>query len=326
MRFLWFLCLIIVLALSFFYFENPFVWVMLAALFLMPLVSFILRVVASRFVKMQFCPPLEFARKGEEFDVYIDFYNRSILPVPGVTAEVEIKILGQVEIKTATLSLGGKSEGRVIYRLKIPRCCLAEIKINRVFATSFSKGFKLRIKHPETVYSVPVIPGGAGEFTPITPETGRDKLLQAVYALIAAKRSQSGEFTDLRLFADGDRESRIHWKLSAKSEELLVRNFSETSVPRVLIIIDVEDSPQTENNIIDEILEDARRCAMLLTDEGIPCSFILNDFDSLPRLADCERMIDRSLAQMIVKIFTEEKNLGISKNCDYSGFDEIIFI
>jgi uncharacterized protein (DUF58 family) len=308
------------------YFENPFVWVMLAALFLMPLVSFILRAVSVHFVKMQFSPPLEFARKEEEFDVYIDFYNRSILPVPSITAEVQIKILGQIEIKTATLSLGGKSQGRMIYRLKIPRCCLAEIKINRVFATSFSKGLHLRIKHPETVYSVPVIPGGAGEFTPIVPETGRDKLLQAVYALIAAKRSQSGEFTDLRLFADGDRESRIHWKLSAKSEELLVRDFSGTSVPRVLIVVDVIINPHTLVSFNDISLEDARRCAMLLSDEGIPCSFLLNDFDSLPRPADCERMIDRSLAQMIVKIFTEEKNLGISKNCDYSGFDEIIFI
>jgi uncharacterized protein (DUF58 family) len=324
MRFLWFLCLIFVSALVFFYYDKPFVWVMSAALFLMPLVSFILRLVASRFAGVVFRAPDETARAGEEFDVCIDFENRSFIPIPLLTAEVDIHSAYSEETRTASLSLAGKSGGRLIFRISAPHCSVVLVKIKGIFSSSYSKGIYKSINHNADDLYIPVIPKRKPPENGALPSAGLTE--RRINDIIAAKRARSGEFSDIRLFADGDRESRIHWKLSAKSEELLVRDFSAAVVPNVLLLINPPDVSVTPPDETDRIFENARRFALLLSDEGIPCSFILSGYDTAPRSAKNIREIERALEGMIMLLFTKEKTDELSRGNISAVFDIILVV
>jgi hypothetical protein len=324
MRFLWFLSIVLIFVLDFYYYENPFVWVMTAALFLMPLVSFITRLIASRFVGVHFFSPDDFTREKEEFDVYIDFVNKTILPIPVITADCKIRSAYSEETQTASMSLAGKSEGRMIFRLKAPHCSVVHIKISGVFSSSFSKGFYKSINHKAEDLYIPVIPAPSSAEGYVPEHTGNTE--RRINEIIAAKRSQSGEFSDLRLFADGDRESRIHWKLSAKSEELLVRDFSETIVPRVLLVINPPDIEKTPPSVTDRVFADARRFSLMLYGEGIPCAFLLSGYDAVPRMVSGIGEIENALAGMILLLFTKEESDKITETYNFTVFDIVLVV
>jgi uncharacterized protein (DUF58 family) len=325
MRFLWFLCLVISLALTVFYSESPFVWAMTAALLMMPLVSFILRIIASRFVTAQIKAPDPFVFSGEEFDVFIDFRNRSILPVASLTAEVEISSAYSEEIETAAMSLSGKSTGQMIFRLKAPHASVAAVKIRGIWSSSHNKGFFIKIKYQNDLVHIPVIPSEMKDPDNV-PSDIREQTERRLEEIAAKIRTQSGEFSGIRLFSDGDRESRIHWKLSAKSEELLVREFGEQTLPSVLLIVLPTDIENTKPEITDRVFIDAKKFASLFAAEGIPCNMILQGYDQAPRDASDSRMINRSLAGMIYLLFTREKQESLTHIENSAAFDIVIAV
>jgi hypothetical protein len=325
MRFLWFLCLIITSALIFFNFTNPFVWAMAAALFLMPLVSFILRLVATKYVSVSLLAPAPSVYVNEEFDVIVKIYNSSILPVPMITAEAEIHSAYSKEIQTASLSLAGKSGGQLIFRLKAPHCSVVEVSIKGVWSSSYNKGFYKSLKLRGGALYIPIIPSGRKWFRDVPPlvNSPTERKLDEI---IIQKRAQSGEFSGVRLFSDGDRESRIHWKLSAKSEELYVRDFNDEITLNILLIVKAPDVTIAPPPLTDRIFNDAGRFAAILTDEGISCSMILEGYDAAPRPVANRAQVDTALAEMINLTFTKEANSGLSHIENASVFDFVLTV
>jgi hypothetical protein len=311
------------LALSVFYLSNPFVWAMTAALLLMPLVSFLLRLIASRFVSAAIKAPPAYVFTDEEFDIIVEFKNRSFIPIAMITAEVDISSAYSAEIETATLSLPGRNSSQMIFRLKAPHSSVAAIKIRGIWSSSYGKGIFLKIKSVSDLVHIPVIPSektGANEISPEVSKVTEQKLTE-----IAAKlRSQNGEFSGIRLFSEGDRESRIHWKLSAKSEDLLVRNFTDQTMPNVLLVLFPTDIENTPPEVTDRLFRDAKRFAAFLCSENIPCSFILRGYDFLPREAGSELMINRALSGMIYLLFTANQNENLKAIPQNTAFDIVI--
>jgi hypothetical protein len=311
------------LALTVFYLSNPFVWAMTAALLLMPLVSFLLRLYASKFVTAVIKAPPAYAFSDEEFDIIIEYKNRSFIPIAQITAEVDISSAYSAEIETATLSLPGRNSSQMIFRLKAPHCSVAAVKIRGIWSSSYGRGFFLKIKSANDLVHIPVIPSKKAGANEISPEVS--KVTERKINEIAAKlRSQNGEFSDIRLFSEGDRESRIHWKLSAKSEDLLVRNFTDETMPNVLLEIFPTDIENTPPDVTDRLFRDAKRFAAFLYAENIPCSFILRGYDFEPREAGNELMINRALSGMIYLLFTAKLNENLDGGRENTAFDIVI--
>ncbi len=58
------------------------------------------------------------------------------------------------------------------------------------------------------------------------------------HLLAQARRLGPGEFHSLREYADGDEPRSIHWKASARSENLLVKQHSVEGLRRMLVVLD----------------------------------------------------------------------------------------
>ena len=64
--------------------------------------------------------------------------------------------------------------------------------------------------------------------------------------------------SDIRAYAAGDPMKKIHWKLSLRKQELLVRRFEEPALPEALILMDcappATDDPRLAADLKDTLL------------------------------------------------------------------------
>ena len=67
--------------------------------------------------------------------------------------------------------------------------------------------------------------------------------------------------SDIRSYAPGDPMKKIHWKLSLRKQELLVRRFEEPAQPEALILMDcappMAEDPELAADLKDALLETA---------------------------------------------------------------------
>lgn len=76
------------------------------------------------------------------------------------------------------------------------------------------------------------------------------------------KGSLSSDVKEIREYRPGDRLARIHWKLSAKMEELAVKEMERTSVMSLVIV------PELEKTRIDETIDTLNMISRELADSG----------------------------------------------------------
>ncbi|ABN52287.1 MAG TPA: DUF58 domain-containing protein [Hungateiclostridium thermocellum] len=83
--------------------------------------------------------------------------------------------------------------------------------------------------------------------------------LSESHALSNSRFENTLTFSDVRKYTYGDSMKKIHWKLSSKMNELLVKNFEGSSHASSAILLDLKKSNRSfeENSIIEDMLIEA---------------------------------------------------------------------
>ena len=116
--------------------------------------------------------------------------------------------------------------------------------------------FRMTKKKEETLYSLTVLPQ-IFETNPLKPapgDPGSEMMARATEDLSAP--------SEIRAYQPGDAMKKIHWKLSVRKGELMVRKFDEPVLQEILILMDCSrppswGHPQAEADIRDALLETA---------------------------------------------------------------------
>lgn len=148
----------------------------------------------------------------------------------------------------------GKSQ-QTAYRHTISRRGLYQFDGFRV-ATKFPFGLFIKSREESSRSEVLVFP--ATRSVRLPPPSGQrlgDKQSQKI--------GRRGEFFGLREYRDGDDRRSIHWRSSARSDRLLVREYEDESQRRITLLID-NALPRTRGEEEELALEDAiSLCASL---------------------------------------------------------------
>jgi uncharacterized protein (DUF58 family) len=83
--------------------------------------------------------------------------------------------------------------------------------------------------------------------------------------------------SDIRKYRVGDQMKRIHWKLTARQREIMVKNYEETSLPDLLLYMDTHGRAleQTDRlNLEDTLVESATAVVHYLLEHYMPTSLI----------------------------------------------------
>ena len=130
--------------------------------------------------------------------------------------------------------------------------------------------FQRAIRPDETVYSLTVLPR-VFDVDPLVMAPG-----DPGSELMARANEDLNAPSDIRAYQPGDAMKKIHWKLSARKQELIVRKFEEPLLQEVLILMDCSRPPfhgdsKAEADIRDTLLETAASLfsAQMRTDHEI---------------------------------------------------------
>lgn len=93
------------------------------------------------------------------------------------------------------------------------------------------------------------------------------------------KGDDPSEIFNIRNYADGDKIQRIHWKLSSKTGELMVKEGSLPLTKEIHIFIDLcaKGEREERNHIVNLLIQGVYSIAMFMIERGIPQAYIWYD-------------------------------------------------
>ncbi len=156
--------------------------------------------------------------KGREGSLTLYFQTRTFLPIRRVSVMVEVLNRFTGEKKTERHQYFGLLTGKIQIPLPTDSCGQLQCRIKKLECLDLLGLISLRRKAPEPV-SCTVLP------EPLAPKVVPDLDL-ALNTAVRLKPKYGGGYSeehDLREYRPGDTVNSIHWKLSSKTDKVIVR-------------------------------------------------------------------------------------------------------
>ena len=170
------------------------------------------------------------------------------LPLARLSLRLRRKNLLTGQKETARLSLTGVA-GQLPENLAActEHCGLLELRVDKAKVYDYLGLFTLRLKTPVPARivcrPVPV------QCRPVEVPDGKGARPSAA----SVSRRGPGEDYELREYRPGDPLRSVHWKLSSKWDELIVREREDTVTPLPLLTIDRFGSPEELDKLLDRL-------------------------------------------------------------------------
>ena len=240
----------------------------------MPLVSYVLTFLVLRSVKVQQNIPSTIVKAQDGF-VRVHLHNRSPLPINHlectfVASPYAIEPLKDHQIIVPALK-------PVVVALPFHAYYRGEydIGLKSVIATDFMGIFRLRKKfrRPAKILVLPRIVEFSNmplALSLVAEASSRFDIRDEDYSVIS----------DVRPYVPTDSIKRVHWKLTAKRNEWMVKMFQSNALNHVTIILDNLRMPVPEAEIYpleDSMVENALGLARFCLNRGMPVDFMVTD-------------------------------------------------
>lgn len=244
--------------------------VLLFAVLLYPVAAAVFAFVLLLGVKAEFTTKRIVTDKNEPFDISITLKNRSILP--GVPVEVYCHIpdreVGLFADKRVFASISPLGQARLsigcVHKYRGSFTC-------RIHSLSFVDPLRIirltkKQKHTMSMVFLPrklkladILSTSAGEqsFSPKKPIT-----------------SEREDFSHVRGYREGDIMQLVHWKLTAKQDELMIKQFDSVNDVHAAVLCDFNVYPGECNIMLrsDTVIETALAFVREAVNKGIYCS------------------------------------------------------
>lgn len=224
----------------------------------------------SFFLKVQSMPCKTVINKGEELEIPFIISNSSVLPV----SEIGIKMIyyNEFDKKKYTtiqaISLGAREVKEIKWKVS-SQCCgrlIVQFKSFRVY--DYLKLFSVRRKINEKLKLV-VLPE-LYEMNPMGILEDKDGIGDSDMYSKTKSGDDPSEIFDIRQYRQGDKLHRVHWKLSSKKGELMVKEFSLPVSCAIVIMIEFYYKGGSKQAILylNAIIETALSLSFNLLSQG----------------------------------------------------------
>ncbi len=224
----------LLLALALFYvggmFRSPGFLLAATALLFLALLLFLLLRLGARRIKVSVRLPQEALRRGEPFFVTMRIENP--LPLPFPKAELALRC-GEEDF-SGTLPVPARDAAEASFSV-IPRYCGAfAVQMKRLALWDLLAFWKRRLR-PAFSESVIVLPDSPPLFTVVE---GSPTMTAETDGAPGEGSGPPPEIREIGEYRQGDALRDIHWKLSARRDELLTKRYSRETRPRVRVVWD----------------------------------------------------------------------------------------
>lgn len=228
----------------------------LAALeFLLPPVSALFLWRAAGKVQVKPYLPIGVAEKNESVNAGIEIQTKSRIPIPRV--RVKMTARNQFYPQEEQIILRGMAEGKARTRLTTSissqQCgpILLEVREVRVYDLFRLFSRKISVTGKEVLAVLPEYYMAAVVFQ----ENIRDFLVESEEYDKNKPGDDPSEIFQIREYRSGDRMQSIHWKLSARTDDLMVKEYSLPVGNPVILFLDMKYQPEENYGFLDEYIE-----------------------------------------------------------------------
>lgn len=242
-----FIVLIIVCLFFHILYLGDFALVLLVIMIAVPIIMFISTYIAKRSIKVEFAVKEKVVAKDQSFPVQLVVTNNSIFPVGKAEAHIEYYNVFNNQITSFELYLPvqARNSQRVTFQISSKFCGIIKIKNSELILFDPLRIFKFRTGRNIRT-EVAVVPSGY-EISGTINYTDRVNEESENFSEYRPGDDPSEVF-DLREYVPGDKLNRIHWKLSSKKDEFIVKEFSLPIDVPCVVFLDLkcyEDSDYT---------------------------------------------------------------------------------
>lgn len=202
-----------------------FALVLLVAILIIPVVMFLTTYITKKNISAEFAVKDDTVAKNESFPIQIRIVNRSVFPIGKAEAHIEYCNIFNSESSSFVLlmPIQARNEQSVSFQLSSKYCGIVKVSCKGISIYDPLRLFRFTVgKNIQT--EIAVMPEGH-EISGQVCFTDRVNEESSVFSEHKPGDDPSEVF-DLRGYHPGDKLNRIHWKLSSKKDEFIVKDYS----------------------------------------------------------------------------------------------------
>lgn len=184
--------------------------------------------------------PEIFGKKNSDLEAVVQLENGSILPIPEIRVCISCRdsYTGREELLWGTAMLDTKGKARLCFHLTSMYCGVIEVKLKKAEICDYLGIFSGKCRLSDTALELSVLPEGKEEVGGAS-FLARQFLAEGEESSVGHHGMELSDVYDIRDFRPGDALHRIHWKMTAKMDELLVRDHEEQTEKAALLLFDL---------------------------------------------------------------------------------------
>ncbi len=220
-----FILLILICAAFYILYVWDFALVLLVIMIALPIIMFAATLITKHMIRVDFALRDKVVSKNTSFPVQICITNRSIFPVGKAEAHIRYYNVFNNQITEFELymPIQPRNTQRVTFQLSSKFCGVVKVHTSYIHIYDPLRIFKFKIaKNIGT--QIAVMPD-ARDISGIISYTDRVNEESSVFSENSPGNDPSEVF-DLRDYIAGDKLNRIHWKLSSKKDDFIVKDYS----------------------------------------------------------------------------------------------------
>lgn len=285
----YFFVLIVLIAFKYFYIEYmPILFVFAVAL--LPLIGLFHMIIGIFAIKTSIKFQPEICVKNEIMKLKIIFLNKSFLPFPIIKFKYSIpeRINTIREIKTQTTNFLAKQSYIIEHNILCKYRGIYEGNIIYIEFQDLFGFFKFKLKSKNT-FRFMVIPRKI-----ILPYSEDSSQRETNNSNFTSTNIDLSNIIGTRKYVSGDELKLVHWKHSAKVDDIMVKEFQEESENTVLIAVDLKAYYKNQINYIatDGVVETAIALSLKYIMEKIPLDIMW--YDSSQENINCLNLVSIS--------------------------------
>lgn len=257
-----YLLLLIAVALISVLYNNYYMGIIFLTVLILPFVLFGLLCYQFAKLKVELIPMAHIVSKGEIIPLSVQIENPTIFPISHLKIYLTYKN-GYIKDrfrKEYQVSVDGRSKTSIICKLHSEYAGNLEITLKGVRIADYLKLFALKKRRKDEL-KIAVVP----TYYELTEEYLFDHQIRLLESDHYSKRKSGddpSEVFNIREYREGDRLQRIHWKLSRKQGQLMIKEFSDPMNCSILLLVNLcVPNRETLLFYMDAIME----CALSLT-------------------------------------------------------------
>ncbi|WP_062199303.1 DUF58 domain-containing protein [Massilibacterium senegalense] len=187
----------------------------------------------------------------------LETINTTVLPIAKMKCLLFVENVWTGEEKHQELyfSVNGKNKEKIHWNLNSKYCGKLNIRIQNVICYDYLGIFKTSIQ-PNTSFEMLVLPNQFDENFSFFEHTMRKSNVDV--STLAQKGQDSSDIFSIKEYKPGDEIKHIHWKLTSKFDEIIVKEMSETTDQSILLLLETSTLMKEKKfspKVLDSMME-----------------------------------------------------------------------